>query len=104
MPIDPTSSVAIGCARYSGGLAGLARWSTASTAPSTGSETVDVVLDEREAGIVGEVRDVVAVAGDEVVDRDDVPVARAEEVAEVRTQEPGAAGDDRSRHQRPTPW
>ena len=64
----------------------------------------DVVLDEREAGVVGEVRDVLAPPGEEVVDRDDVPAACAEQVAEVRTRGTRAPGDDRSRHQRPTPW
>ena len=36
VPIAPTSRVSIGWARYSGGLAGLARCSTASTGPETG--------------------------------------------------------------------
>ena len=64
----------------------------------------DVVLHEREACVIGEVRDVLAVTGEEVVDRDDLPLASAEEVAEVRTKEPGAPGDDGPGHQRPTPW
>jgi hypothetical protein len=63
----------------------------------------DVVLDQREPGVVGEVRVVGRVAGEEVVDRDDLPLARAQQVAEVRTQEPRATGDHRSGHQRPTP-
>ena len=62
MPIEPTSSVSIGCARYSGGLAGLARCSTASTGPVDRDAVDDVVLDEGEPGVVGEVRDVVAAA------------------------------------------
>ena len=31
-------------------------------------------------------------------------LAREQRVAEVRTDEPRPAGDDRTRHQRPTPW
>ena len=64
----------------------------------------DVVLHEDEAGVVGQVGDVLTVTGQEVVDGDDLPLAREQRVAEVRTDEPRPARDDRTRHQRPTPW
>ena len=47
VPAEPTSSVSSGRARYSGGLAGLAKCSTASTGPSHRVEWPGhVVLDE----------------------------------------------------------
>jgi hypothetical protein len=61
------------------------------------------VLDQRETRVIGAVREVVASAGDEVVDRDHFPVAVAQEVAHMRTEKSCSAGDDGTRHQRPTP-
>ncbi len=68
-----------------------------------------VLLDELERSRalparIDEVRDVLTLAGEEVVDRDDFPVALAQSLAEVRPEEAGAARHDCARHQRPTPW
>src|ERR1043165_9608509 len=74
----------------------------------------DVVLDEREAVVAEEVRDVRRAAGDEVVDADHFVAAREKELAEVRAEEAGAARDQGTAHQtrsrtrtssaRPTEW
>ena len=105
MPSELTSRLSSGAARYSGGLAGLAKCRTPSTRPSTGSLVAHVGAHEREARVLGEVREVLQPAGREVVDRDDLVAAREERVAEVRPDEPGAARDDDARHyRRPTPW
>ena len=50
----------------------------------------DVPLDERGGGV-----QVLALAGREVVDRDDLVAALDEPVDEVRPDEPGSTGDDR---------
>ncbi len=73
-------------------------------ATADGNPGDHVVLHEGEARVVGQVRDVLRSARDEVVDRDDFPVAGAQRVAEMGAHEAGAAGDDRAGHQRPTPW
>ena len=58
----------------------------------------DVVLDELEALVAGEVADVARVAGEQVVERDDrVPVGQ-QAVGEMRADESGAAGDQDARH------
>ena len=53
----------------------------------------DVVLDEREVA-VGEVRDVGRVAGQQVVDADDLVAAIEQRFGEMRADEAGRAGDD----------
>ena len=63
----------------------------------------DVVLDEREARSLEEVGDLVAAAGGEVVDGDDLVAGAPEGPAHVPADEPGAARHDRPRHQRPMP-
>ena len=82
------------------GLAGLARWKT----KSTGSVDVDVLGDVDVAElepVVAEVLDVLERARVEVVEADD-PVALAQQVlAQVRAEEPGAAGHDRCGHVAP---
>jgi hypothetical protein len=64
-----------------------------------GQALAHVVLDEREALVVQEVLDVDLSAGHEAVDRDDLVASSEQRIAEVRTQEPGPAGDDRPGHQ-----
>ena len=103
VPIELTSSVSSGIARYSGGLAGLARCSTPSTGPLTGSLLDDVGDDELEVGAVAQVRDVLADARGEVVDRDDLVAAFEQRLAEVRSDEARAARDDDPAHRRPMP-
>jgi len=52
----------------------------------------NVVVEERE-GVAADVRDVLERPRLEVVDADDAVALLQEVVAEVRSQEPGAAGD-----------
>jgi hypothetical protein len=68
-----------------------------------GERLADVLLQEGEAGVLEERGQVRPVARQEVVEADDLVAPSEEELAEVRRQEPGRAGDDRARHQRPTP-
>jgi len=56
-----------------------------------------VLLDELEAGISSQVRDVIHRAGDKIVNPDDLVSARQQPVCEVRPKEAGGAGDDRDR-------
>ena len=56
----------------------------------------DVVLDEGEILVAGEVLDVLEVAGDEIVDRDDAMTFREQPVGQMRAEKSGAAGDDRN--------
>ena len=63
----------------------------------------DVELDVGEAGGAEEVLDVVHVAGDEVVDGDDLVAAREQTLAQVRPEEAGTAGDDHACHCQYTP-
>src|SRR5204863_2847408 len=58
----------------------------------------DVVFDEAEAVAAEEVLDVFRIAGDEVVHADDFVSAIEKELAEVRAEEAGAAGDERAGH------
>ena len=53
----------------------------------------DVVLDEGEVGVALEVGDVLALAGDEVVDADDLVALAEQQVGEVGAEEAGGAGD-----------
>ena len=55
----------------------------------------DVVQHELEVGAAREVGDVLALAGDQVVDADDGDPLGEQPLAEVRAEEAGAAGDDR---------
>ncbi|GMV11161.1 MAG: hypothetical protein AMXMBFR55_28950 [Gemmatimonadota bacterium] len=57
---------------------------------------------ELEALVPHQVRDVVGVAGDEVVEPDDLVPLPQEAVGEVRPQEAGGAGDEDA-HQPPLP-
>ena len=63
-------------------------------APVDVDEVGDVVLDEPEALVARQVRDVVGVAGDEVVHADDRVALREEAVAKMRAEEPRPAGDE----------
>ena len=54
----------------------------------------DVVVDEREVRVAGEVGDVVGVARDQVVDGDDAMAFGQQAVAKMRAEKAGAAGDD----------
>src|SRR5450755_1694784 len=58
----------------------------------------DVVPHQLEAGMPDEMRDVVLVAGEEVVDAENVVAIRQQAFAEMRTQEAGPAGDQDSIH------
>jgi hypothetical protein len=53
-----------------------------------------VVADEFEAGAADQVGDVVAAAGEEVVETDDVVAVLEESLAEVRADEARASGDE----------
>ena len=57
-------------------------------------ELGDVVVDELEMFVAGEMGDVVGVARDEVVDGDDAMAFGEESVDEMGAEEAGAAGDD----------
>src|SRR5439155_13089249 len=63
----------------------------------------DVVVDEREPGSAHEVLDVVEVAGDEVVDRDDLVATIEQRTGEMGPEEAGTTCHDDSHRQRPTP-
>ena len=58
----------------------------------------DVLLDEHEAPVGEEVRDVVGRARPEVVHANDVVAVLEEPFAEMRADEAGAAGDEDARH------
>ncbi len=57
-------------------------------------ELCDVVVDELEVLVAGEMGDVVGIARDEVVDGDDAMAFGEEAVDEMGAEEAGAAGDD----------
>ena len=61
------------------------------------------MLDELVALIAREVRDVVGVAGDEVVEPDDLVTVREKAIGEMRAEEAGAAGDQDSHDCSPRP-
>ena len=50
--------------------------------------------DEPEAGVAGQMREVVRMTGDEIVDADDLMFVVEKAVAEVRAEKTGGAGDD----------
>ena len=54
----------------------------------------DIVAHQLEARMGQQMLDVVLAAGEEVVDADDVVAFRNQAIAKVRTEEPGAAGDE----------
>jgi hypothetical protein len=56
------------------------------------------VPHQLEAGVIDEVRDVVLVAGEEIVDAEDVVALRQQAFAKMRTQEAGPSGDQDSFH------
>ena len=60
------------------------------------NETRDVVFDEGEILVAGEVFDVLEIAGDKIIDRDDAMPFRQEPVGQMRTEKTRAAGDDRN--------
>ena len=62
-----------------------------------------VVVDQREPWVVGEVLDVLLAAGHEVVDAHHLLATLDQRVAQVRSEEPGAAGDEDAHQRRPTP-
>ena len=68
-----------------------------------GDRLGDIVLDELEAGIRGEVVDVLERAGQEVIHANDFVPFGQEPFAKVGTHKAGSAGDDRSRHFNPSP-
>ena len=55
---------------------------------------LDVGLDQGESGVVGQLVEVGATAGREVVDADDLVVASAQLTNEVAADEPGTAGNE----------
>lgn len=59
-------------------------------------ELRNVVLHEAEPLIPDQVRDVVGMAGDEVVEANDMVAVSDESIGEVRAQESGDAGDEHS--------
>jgi hypothetical protein len=113
VPMLPTSSVSIGRRRYSGGDAGLAMCITrvgCSPPPRLRHQGLEarlahVVVDEPESLLAEQVLDVLLAAGAAVVDAQHVVAAIDEEVAQVRPEEAGPAGDDGALlvHERPTP-
>ncbi len=58
------------------------------------NEVRDVVLDEREILVAGEMLDVLEVAGDEIIDRDDAMTFRQQPVGQMRPEKTGPTGDD----------
>ena len=54
----------------------------------------DVLLDEFEVRVAGQMGNIVHRAGDKIVNADDLVAARQEQIGQVRTQKPGGAGDD----------
>ena len=54
----------------------------------------DVLLDETEISVAGEVVDVRDAAGDKVINADNLVPALEQQVGEMRTKETGGTGDD----------
>ena len=63
----------------------------------------DVVAQETEAVVPHQVRDILRMARDEVVEADDVVALGKEAVAEVRSEKTGRAGDEDSHVLPPRP-
>ena len=61
------------------------------------NEIGNIVLEELEIGIAGEMADVRSVAGDQIVDRNDVMAFGQQTVDQVRSQKARATSDDRNR-------
>ena len=58
----------------------------------------DVVAHELEQGVRAEVGDVLPAGGEEVVDAQDLVSPRQQPLAQVRSDEPGAAGNQNPFH------
>ena len=84
------------------GLAGDAKCSTPSSGPDTYVYVEDVVPQELEALVPRQVRDVLRVPGDEVVQPHHVVPVAQEAVGQVRPQEARGTGDQ-DPHQRLRP-
>ncbi len=62
----------------------------------------DVVAHELEQRVADEVGDVLPAGGEEVVDAQDLVSPRQQPLAQVRSDEPGAAGDQYPFHRSPS--
>ena len=60
------------------------------------NETRDVVLNEGEILVAGEVLDVLEIAGDKIIDRDDAMPFRQQPVGQMRPEKTRATRDDRN--------
>src|SRR5471030_1330235 len=58
------------------------------------NEARDVVLDEGEILVAGEVFDVLEIASNEIIDRDDAMPFGEQPVGQMRSEKTGTAGDD----------
>ena len=58
------------------------------------NEIRDVVLDEAVILVAGEMLDVVEIAGDEIIDRDDAMTFRQQPIGQMRPKKTRATGDD----------
>ena len=85
------------------GDAGLARFITASTGPSTPDPVDHVLAGERETGPAVQVGQIALAAGDEVVDGHHFVASIQQGPAEVGAEEPGAPGNHDPAHNRPMP-
>ena len=80
------------------GSPGLAKWSTPSTGPETGTPWVTSARRSANLGWVSSSAMFERAAGRQVVDCDDVVAPVEEPAAEMRSEEPGAPRDDNSTH------
>ena len=107
MPRLPTLRIWIGIRSKSAGDAGLARCITTSTRPGTHTYWLTSCSTNVNPRWPKSSSMLAHRAGDEVVDGDDLVAAVEQGAAEVRAEEPGAAGDDDAGHRvtyRPMPW
>src|ERR1700730_17216359 len=56
----------------------------------------NVMLDEGEMPVAGEVRDVLGIAGDKIIDRNDPVSFRQQPVGQMRPEKTSATSDDRN--------
>ncbi len=96
-PVRADLERASGMPEVVSGLASAAKWKTKSTR-LVDRRTARRRRAARTEGVVANVLDVRERAADEVVDADDAMPALEQVVAEMRAEEPGAAGDERGRH------
>jgi hypothetical protein len=61
-------------------------------------------LDERESCLALERREIVARAGEQRVDNDDIPAVGMEPLADMRPHEPRTTGDQDAAHFQVTSW